>query len=754
MQKLSDTALYTARLRTLPPALRCQFGALFVGFAASGATLYGLLAPFGLGLVLGVPQSCVLSVCLGAMTGVLLRCRGAQAVAMLTALGMCAIARWLHPRRFGPVCAAGCGALVGAMWLMQLSGAADAAQLLCAMVEALCAAAFGYALRRWPMGQSRAGALLVGAVGVACAANLPLAPFEGGAFAAALACLVLGCRGRLRDAAVAAAVLSSVLCAARPSLAFAAAALCGGTVAAAVFAPGEKLRCAAVFWLGCLPGVFCAPLADDGIRFLGAVLAAEAVFLALPRAVLLAVPSGDPAEAAARPVVSTAATRLSAVAESLSGIAQTVDGVYQALPRKGETYNWVVDCTHDELCVHCNRRQECWQRDYSNTVDGLYALKSRLEEQGRVGVEDLPGQLCRCIHPAALSAAVSRAFTLYRGRQQARIHADALRTALTEQYGAVAEALAGLSAQLGNPGVPDAYKSGRVAALFAAMGTEPQECAVTLDGAGRMRAAVTLPRTDFTEPELRRLAQQVGRICRRGFDLPQKLSSGGLTTLIFAQTAAYRVEFGMAAQPAQGTVCGDAVQQFCRGGCAQMILCDGMGTGRPAAVDGNLAAELTARLLRADFTPETAARLVNVALAMKSDEESGATLDLISVDLHTGTAQVYKAGAVPGFVYSAQADAVHTVGDTSLPVGILGAVSGESRTLRLTAGDWVVLVSDGMLADGTPWVAQQLALAAQTGQTPQQLAQQLVQTARRRAEASGRPDDITAAVLKLVQAGE
>ena len=138
---------------------------------------------------------------------------------------------------------------------------------------------------------------------------------------------------------------------------------------------------------------------------------------------------------------------------------------------------------------------------------------------------------------------------------------------------------------------------------------------------------------------------------------------------------------------------------------------------------------------------------------MKSDEESGATLDLISVDLHTGTAQVYKAGAVPGFVYSAQADAVHTVGDTSLPVGILGAVSGESRTLRLTAGDWVVLVSDGMLADGTPWVAQQLALAAQTGQTPQQLAQQLVQTARRRAEAAGRPDDITAAVLKLVQAG-
>ena len=66
-------------------------------------------------------------------------------------------------------------------------------------------------------------------------------------------------------------------------------------------------------------------------------------------------------------------------------------------------------------------------------------------------------------------------------------------------------------------------------------------------------------------------------------------------------------------------------------------------------VDGNLAAELTARLLKAGFTAELAARLVNVALALKSEDESGATLDLISVDLYTGTARLFKAGAAPGF---------------------------------------------------------------------------------------------------------
>ena len=42
-----------------------------------------------------------------------------------------------------------------------------------------------------------------------------------------------------------------------------------------------------------------------------------------------------------------------------------------------------------------------------------------------------------------------------------------MRTALTEQYSAMADALSVLSEQLGRPGNPEPYKSGRVAAFFA-----------------------------------------------------------------------------------------------------------------------------------------------------------------------------------------------------------------------------------------------------------------------------------------------
>ena len=360
----------------------------------------------------------------------------------------------------------------------------------------------------------------------------------------------------------------------------------------------------------------------------------------------------------------------------------------------------------------------------------------------------LPGQLSTCVHPADLCATVSHGYRLWCSRRQTRARAELLRTALTEQYSAMATALAQMAARLGRAGLPDPRREARTTQLFASLGLEPLECTVLTDLAGRVTAAVTLPRTSFTPGECRALAEEMGRICRRDFDPPEVTNCRTVTILHFGERPLYRAVFGLASRPAPPeTVSGDACRQFCdSAGRAQMLLCDGMGTGKPAAVDGQMAAKLTAQLLQAGFAAESAARLVNVALGLKNaGQESGATLDLLTLDLYTGRAGLFKAGAAPSFL--CRAGVVRTLDGASLPMGVLPTVTGRSTALTLDVGDTVMMVSDGALCDGSAWLCDQLTLSTRLGQSPQQTAEAVAASAVRRSGA--RQDDITVAIVRL-----
>ena len=61
----------------------------------------------------------------------------------------------------------------------------------------------------------------------------------------------------------------------------------------------------------------------------------------------------------------------------------------------------------------------------------------------------------------------------------------------------------------------------------------------------------------------------------------------------------------------------------------------------------------------------------------------------------------------------------------------------------------MVLVSDGLLVDGPGWVMQQLELSAAKAEQADGSGEKLVEASRARAVQRGRPDDITAAVLRL-----
>ena len=219
--------------------------------------------------------------------------------------------------------------------------------------------------------------------------------------------------------------------------------------------------------------------------------------------------------------------------------------------------------------------------------------------------------------------------------------------------------------------------------------------------------------------------------------------------LTFEERAVYTVRWGSSQLTQPGSrITGDTFRCFFAGrGRFVMVLSDGMGTGCSAAVDSAMTADLLRRLIEAGVGCDAALKIVNSALLLKSGEETLATADVAEIDLYTGRARFYKAGAAP--TYLVKNRRAGYIQSDSLPAGILEGVAFESSTLTLRDGDWLALVSDGVTATGADWVKSQLE-AGLDGE-PAQLAQSLAAAARER-QLPGREDDVTVLAARLDRA--
>ena len=757
MAVLSGERLHENMEKLLPgartAALLWQGTALAGGVLLGAGRVYGGAAPFGLALVIGCPPAYCLAAAVGTLAaGVVLQPALLGIKVGVAAVAAATVRRLIDGRpRAGAL--AGCLTLAAAqlVQILLLGGLVNFSQTAAVGCTALLAAGLGWAFASFPVREPR-GVCLWLAVGAACLQRCAVGPLAPGLVLASAAGLCAAIGGTLEQTAVLSIALAAAITASGPTLAYAALAVALGSLAASCLCPGERGRCAGVFAVGCTLGALAAPDAVSVVPLAVSAGVGVTAALALPGSVMRRIfpPPAPPVQAQG---LSGAARKLSAVADTLSDIADTVNAVCQRqMPPKGESFDFVVEQVARTTCQSCTRRSRCWVRGYATAMDGLQHLKPVLESKGRVEVQDLPGQLSVCIHPADLCTAANHGYRLWRSRRQTRARASMLRTALTEQYSALAGALAQLAAKLGQAGLPDPRREAKLAQLFAELGLDALECSVTADLAGRLTASVTICRTHFTQEEISGLVEEVSRLCRRDMDLPEITHCRTVTMLTFGEKPLFTAEFGAAGHAAAGqSVSGDAMDQFCdTSGRAQMLLCDGMGTGRAAAVDGQMAAKLTAQLLRAGFAAESAARLVNVALGLKgAEQEAGATLDLLTVDLYTGRAGLFKAGAAPSFLV--RGGVPRMLDGASLPMGMLDSLVGRSTTFALDAGDWVVLVSDGALADGADWLMQQLQLCARLGHTPKQAAETVADAAARRA--GDKRDDITVAVLAVGKVG-
>lgn len=122
---------------------------------------------------------------------------------------------------------------------------------------------------------------------------------------------------------------------------------------------------------------------------------------------------------------------------------------------------------------------------------------------------------------------------------------------------------------------------------------------------------------------------------------------------------------------------------------------DGMGIGRKANNESNIAINLLEKFLEAKFDRELALKTINSILMLKSNDEMFTTFDISLIDLYSGKLQIIKTGAPATFIK--KKDRVEIINSQSLPVGILKDVDFNVYEEYLDDGDIIIMMSDGVL---------------------------------------------------------
>lgn len=180
-----------------------------------------------------------------------------------------------------------------------------------------------------------------------------------------------------------------------------------------------------------------------------------------------------------------------------------------------------------------------------------------------------------------------------------------------------------------------------------------------------------------------------------------------------------------------------------------MSLADGMGSGESACQESTWVIELLETFLEAGVAEKTTIRFINSILVLESEEQRFSTLDMAMINLYTGVCEFVKMGAATAFIK--RDNWVETISSSTLPMGVFNQVEYEDISKKLYDGDYIILLSDGVL-DAAPCVEKeqffQGFILSQTCQNPNELAQNILDFAKSQCERDTL-DDMTVLVTGI-----
>lgn len=741
---------------------------LLCGILVSRGTLLGTLAPFGASYAAAVPKKYLFSSLVGTAFGyILLKPTDSfRYIAVIVAIGAL---RWLmgdiekvsRSRLFAPLIAFLPTLATGIALLFAststLSSFADC------FIEAVLSGAAAYfisvtvELAEEKRGisaytrQETACLVMTGCVLILAFGSLTFENISLGRIIAVTAVLLCARYGGVNGGAVCGIATGAVFSIASRAQGFVCGGFAFGGLMAGMFAPVGKLGCAIAFLIS--NGIMSLAFGED--TQLAAVLieslVGSVVFMILPKEVgnvISPVFSNEKNSSLGETLRKNIVMRLDFASKAIYNVRNDVNSVSDKLKDLySPSFSVVCENVEKEVCNNCGLKTYCYEHRQGVTRDDFFRLEELLEAQGRISESDVEDSFVKnCCKKGEIARSMNLNYREYLSALEAQRRVSDVRGVVAGQFSGVSDILSDLSNEFKNTMRCDTDSSERIISALSALGAILVECVCLVSDGGRMSVELELSSKGDSKLSKGTIMREVSKCCGRRFDLPTITCEGDRIRAALCEMPVYDVEIGSDQHIANnGKLCGDCLDYFNDGfGKTYALVCDGMGTGGRAAVDGNMAVSVMGRLLRSGLSADSSLQIVNSALMVKSEDESLSTLDLTRVDLYTGKVTLKKAGAPATFVRKNGRVMVREM--PSLPVGILNGVKFSSDTVNLSSGDMVVMVSDGVITGDEKWL-EKLIRSWNEGST-QELARAVVDEAIKR-RGNSPDDDITALAIRI-----
>lgn len=442
------------------------------------------------------------------------------------------------------------------------------------------------------------------------------------------------------------------------------------------------------------------------LRVLGSSIV---LFLLLPRKIIYRVEVGENEIRKRREdqfvkqnIQNIARGKLREFSESFKKLSHTFNSVADkksSLSR--EDINQIFDHVSKKLCKDCTHCNFCWENDFYDTYKSAFTLLSSAEENGYIVEEDIPQNFMnKCVNLNEFVYETNKGLELAKLNLSWHNRMAESREAIAEQLFEVANIINDFSSDLYETVEISGTREEQIIGKMKANHIEVKKISI-LEKKNKKQDIYMIAKTErgrcVTTKEAAGIVSSILGKKMRPSEGSKNVISKDYDTVTFIEDTKFKVLTGAARATKTGErVSGDNFSFIhLASGEIIMTLSDGMGTGIKACEESESVIELLEQFMEAGFREESAIKLINSVLVLKSEQQSCSTIDMGVIDLHTGICEFIKIGASTTFIK--RDNWVETICSTSLPVGVFNHVDFEGITKKLYHGDFVIMITDGVL---------------------------------------------------------